>query len=75
VVDGLLADFDNAQTDTEAQDAYHQLHAVLDEDLPYLFLWKLDTKSAWNVSVKNNVITPFYYFTEFDQWSFEPKQP
>ncbi len=69
-VDALVARYDNARTDTEAQDAYHDLHALLAEELPYIFLWKLDTKSAWRNSVRGNTITPYYYFTEFDSWSF-----
>ena len=67
-VDSLLDRFDNAGTDTAAQDAYHELHAFLAEDLPYLFLWKLDTKSAWRNEVRNNTISPYFYFTEFDSW-------
>ena len=69
-VNELLAAYDMAETDTEAQDAYHELHSLLAEDLPYLFLWKLDTKSAWRMEVRNNTITPYYYFTEFDGWEF-----
>jgi peptide/nickel transport system substrate-binding protein len=67
--DELLRAYDQATTDTQAQDAYHELHALLAEDLPYLFLWKLDTKSAWRMEVKGNTITPYYYFTEFDGWT------
>lgn len=67
-VDGLMDKYDAAKTDTEAQDAYHELHAFLAEDLPYIFLWKLDTKSAWRNEVRNNQIAPYYYFTEFDSW-------
>lgn len=69
-VDGLVKKYDEAETDTAAQDAYHELHAYLAEDLPYIFLWKLDTKSAWRNEVRGNTITPYYYFTEFDSWSF-----
>jgi len=68
-VDALLQAHDDAKTDTEAQEAYYSLHQLLSQDLPYLFLWKLDTKSAWRKEVKNNTISPFYYFTEFDPWS------
>jgi peptide/nickel transport system substrate-binding protein len=68
-VDKVLARYEAAKTDTEAQDAYHDLHAMLADDLPYIFLWKLDTKSAWRNEVRNNTITPYYYFTEFDGWS------
>ncbi|MFT4627168.1 MAG: peptide/nickel transport system substrate-binding protein [Myxococcota bacterium] len=67
-VDEILAGYDNAKTDTEAQDAYHDLHAYLAKDLPYIFLWKLDTKSAWRNEVRNNTIAPYFYFTEFDEW-------
>jgi ABC-type transport system substrate-binding protein len=70
-VDSLLDAFDMAETDTEAQDAYHDLHKLLADELPYLFLWKLDTKSAWRMEVKGNTITPYFYFTEFDGWSME----
>lgn len=68
-VDAYLEEWDQAVTDTEAQDAYHALHRHLSRELPYLFLWKLDTKSAWRQEVRGNVITPYYYFTEFDGWT------
>lgn len=67
-VDQILSRYDAAKTDTEAQDAYHDLHAFLADDLPYIFLWKLDTKSAWRNEIRNNTITPYFYFTEFDGW-------
>jgi peptide/nickel transport system substrate-binding protein len=70
-VDKLLARFDAARTDTEARDAYHDLHAKLADDLPYIFLWKLDTKSAWRNEIRNNTIAPYFYFTEFDGWTME----
>jgi peptide/nickel transport system substrate-binding protein len=67
-VDGILSQFEASKTDTEAQDAYHDLHGFLADDLPYIFLWKLDTKSAWRNEIRNNTITPYFYFTEFDGW-------
>jgi peptide/nickel transport system substrate-binding protein len=70
-VDALLGRYDSAKTDTEARDAFHELHSYLSEDLPYLFLWKLDTKSAWRNQVRGNTISPYYYFTEFDGWKFD----
>ena len=70
-VDSILTEFAQARTDTAAQDAYHQLHEVLAADLPYLFLWKLDTKSAWRTEVRGNIIAPYYYFTEIDAWQYQ----
>ncbi|MEZ4235925.1 MAG: ABC transporter substrate-binding protein [Myxococcota bacterium] len=67
--DAMLARYDDAKTDTEAQDAFHELHELLADELPYLFLWKLDTKSGWRMEVKGNTITPYFYFTEFDGWT------
>jgi ABC-type transport system substrate-binding protein len=67
---GLLADYATAETDTQAKDAYHSLHSLLSEDLPYLFLWRLDTKSAWRNDVRDSTITPYYYFTTFDRWNY-----
>lgn len=69
-VDQILAAYDGAVTDTAAQDAYHELHEVLADELPYLFLWKLDTKSAWRTEVRGNIIAPYYYFTEIDAWKY-----
>lgn len=70
-VDTILGRFDNARTDTEAQDAYHDLHAFVSKDLPYLFLWKLDTKSAWRNEVRGSIIAPYYYFTDFEKWRYD----
>jgi len=72
-VDELSNTFEMAKIDTEAQDAYHELHRYLADALPYLFLWKLDTKSAWRLEVRGNIITPYFYFTEFDGWTFADK--
>lgn len=74
-VDALLAEFDAAKTDTEARDAYHKLHAEVADDLPYLFLWRLDTKSAWRNEVHNVTIAPYYYFTAFDGWRSDTSTP
>jgi peptide/nickel transport system substrate-binding protein len=69
-VDALLDQYASSRTDTQAQDAYHALHQKLAQELPYLFLWKLDTRSAWRTEVRGNIIAPYYYFTEIDAWRF-----
>lgn len=70
-VDAVLREYDTARTDTAAKDAYHKLHTSLADELPYLFLWKLDTKSAWRTEVRGNIIAPYYYFTEIDGWKYD----
>jgi peptide/nickel transport system substrate-binding protein len=72
-VDAILGDFEKARRVNSAKDAYHNLHVKLAEELPYLFLWKLDTKSAWRKEVRNNLITPYYYFTVIDDWKYAKK--
>ncbi len=69
--DQLITEYNAARTDTSANDAYHKLHALLADDLPYLFLWKLDTKSAWRTEVRGNTITPYFYWTEVDSWKYQ----
>ena len=69
-VDALLQEYDKSRTVQSAQDAYHKLHDKLAEELPYLFLWKLDTRSAWRTEVKGNIIAPYHYFTEIDSWKY-----
>ena len=69
-VDTILGQYDASRTDTAARDAYHELHQKLSLKLPYLFLWKLDTKSAWRTEVRGNIIAPYFYFTEIDSWKY-----
>lgn len=71
-VDAAIGQYNAARTDTAARDAYHQLHRLLADDLPYLFLWKLDTRSAWRTEVKSPTIAPYFYWTEVDQWRYAP---
>jgi len=66
--DQILDQFAQATTDAQARDAMHRLHAWLDQDKPYVFLWKLDARSAWRERVTGNTIAPYYYFTEVDGW-------
>ncbi|MCB9675855.1 MAG: ABC transporter substrate-binding protein [Alphaproteobacteria bacterium] len=68
-VDALLERYRTAATDTEAQQTYRELHRKLAADRPYLFLWKLDTASAWR-DVRNVEITPSDYFGRFDAWTW-----
>ncbi|MFT7520905.1 MAG: ABC-type transport system substrate-binding protein [Kiritimatiellia bacterium] len=67
-VDLLLHRYDSAKTDFEAAGAYHDLHAALATKLPYIYLWKLDTMSAWRVEVKGVDVAPYFYFTQVDGW-------
>jgi ABC-type transport system substrate-binding protein len=71
-VDALIRSWMDARTIGQAQRSYHALHARLADQVPYLFLWKLDTKSAWRNEVGGATIAPYWYFTSFDGWTFDP---
>lgn len=45
-----------------------QLHAKLNKELPYFFLWSLDVYSGVSKQVKDVFIQPYYYFTSFNEW-------
>ncbi len=66
--DKLLDRFDAAKTDVEARDQYRVLHAHLAEDLPYLYLWSVDRRSAWRNEVQDVTIGSDRYFGTFDEW-------
>ena len=67
-VDALL-DKGVATADPQARkQIYRDVHRVLAADLPYLFLWSLDSYSAISARVENVTIHPFYYFTFIRDW-------
>lgn len=49
-----------------------KLHATLNKELPYFFLWSLDVYSGISKKVRNVYIQPYYYFTSFNEWELEP---
>ncbi len=68
--DRLLAAHARARTAEEAREAAHALQRHLSEVRPSLFLWTLDTKSAWSLDLRGNAIAPTYYFQDFDRWTW-----
>ena len=71
-VDALL-DTAKATHDYKKYKEYmKQLHSVLNEELPYLFMWSLDVYSGISKKVRNVFIQPYYYFTSFREWELGP---
>ena len=48
-----------------------ELHQMLNDDLPYVFLWSLDIYSGLSRQLKNVFIQPYYYYTFFKDWSLQ----
>jgi ABC-type transport system substrate-binding protein len=45
-----------------------ELHMMLNDDLPYIFLWSLDIYSGLSRRVTNIFIQPYSYYTFFKDW-------
>ncbi|MBT3222683.1 MAG: ABC transporter substrate-binding protein [Proteobacteria bacterium] len=70
-VDEFLVGARTAGTNTESMDLSHHLHAHLNLELPYIFLWELRSQSAWRNEVRNATIAPRVYWTDLQGWRWE----
>lgn len=72
-VDGLL-DKAIAETDPAAKVTYMQeIHRLLAQELPYVFLWSLRSYTALRREVESVFVQPFYYFSQFPDWRLAGK--
>jgi peptide/nickel transport system substrate-binding protein len=67
-VDQLLTKGSQAIDPQQRKQIYRQVHRVLNQDLPYIFLWSLDSYSAISTRVENVTIHPFAYFSFIKDW-------
>jgi peptide/nickel transport system substrate-binding protein len=68
-VDALL---DRARDTIDPQvkkSALRDVHRIVHDDIPMVFLWTLDSYAALSVKVRNVLIHPFYFFTYVQNWS------
>jgi peptide/nickel transport system substrate-binding protein len=68
-VDGLLDKARDALDPQQKKSALREVHRIVHDDAPMVFLWTLDSYSAMSVKVKNVVIHPFYFFTWSRTWT------
>ena len=71
-VDTLLATAKATRDYKKYKELMKQLHATLNKDLPYFFLWSLDVYSGISKRAKGVFIQPYYYFTSFREWELTP---
>ena len=50
---------------------YENLHKILREDCPYVYLWYLRYNAAYVRRLKNVTIDPYYFFTTIEDWYYE----
>lgn len=66
--DALLETARTTRDPQEKKQALRDLHRLVRDDAPMVFLWTLDSYSAMRSSVRDVVIHPFYYFTWAADW-------
>jgi len=67
-VDAKLAAMRTASTDTEQQDAAHDLHRIVHEEAQWIGLFEDVRKSAWRSQVRNNTIARYSYWDHVTSW-------
>ncbi len=71
-VDTLLDTAKSTRDYVQYRELMKKLHAVLNKDLPYFFLWSLEIYSGISKEIKNVFIQPYYYFSSFKEWELNP---
>ncbi len=57
------------ETDPAVKVSYmKEVHRLLAQDLPYVFLWNLRSYTALRREVESVFVQPFYYFSQFPDW-------
>jgi peptide/nickel transport system substrate-binding protein len=67
-VDQLLSKGMQVVDPQQRKQIYRQVHKTLNQDLPYIFLWSLDSYSAISTRIENVTIHPFAYFSFIQDW-------
>jgi len=70
-VDALLETARTARDPQDKKRALRDVHRIVRDDAPMVFLWTLDSYSAMGTSVRDVVIHPFYYFTWAADWRLQ----
>jgi peptide/nickel transport system substrate-binding protein len=68
-VEELLTRFRLTTDDSERTEVGRELHSILNEELPYTFLWTLQYNAGYRTDrIKRISIDPFYFFRTIDSW-------
>lgn len=68
-VDKLLESAKNTGNPKEKKQFLREVHLIVHQDNPMIFLWTLDSYAALSNRVRNVVIHPFYFFTWAMGWT------
>ncbi len=67
-VDSLLQVFSNTINQEVRRRINYELHRILNDDLPYTFLWTLEKNAAIDHKVKKFIVQPYRFFTFANEW-------
>lgn len=71
IADGYLDQARDAMDPAVRKGALRKLHAQVNQDLPMVFLWTLDSYAAIATKVRNVLIHPFYFFSFVQSWQMK----
>jgi peptide/nickel transport system substrate-binding protein len=70
-VDELLDKARAAADPYDKKNALREVHQIVRDDAPMIFLWTLDSYAALSTRVKRVLIHPFYFFTYVGEWQMK----
>jgi peptide/nickel transport system substrate-binding protein len=70
-VDELLDKARSAADPYDKKNALREVHQIVHDDAPMIFLWTLDSYAALSTRVKRVLIHPFYFFTYVGEWQMK----
>ena len=70
-VDELLDKARIAADPYDKKNALREVHQIVRDDAPMIFLWTLDSYAALSTRVKRVLIHPFYFFTYVGEWQMK----
>ena len=71
-LDKLLQEAEETEDYKAYKEKMRAIHQELNQELPYFFLWSLDIYSGVSKRVRNLFISPYTYFTSFEEWELKP---
>ncbi|MFC1584344.1 ABC transporter substrate-binding protein [Fibrobacterota bacterium] len=73
-VDSLLTVFSETINQEVRRRINYELHTILNEEVPYCFLWTLEKNSAIDNKVKKFIVQPYRFFTFANEWYIPKKE-
>lgn len=70
LVDSLFTIANQTQDFQKRVELYKEVHKIIHDDCPYVFLWYLKYHAAYIRELKNVSIDPFYFFTTIEEWFY-----